>query len=158
MSWGIHSEFYLAKKNAGDMALFHQMIGDIYWKKTDTIWQCCVCEVLVHNGAFPKTWKHKNIWVFYIKIHLFNPKLTLFCVILHIDISDIQPPPLVVHRYVGAYPWHIAMNRLIGWKHKNIWYLTLHMLKNMSLVWAFCSHTSTFSFSVFTYIYYFDHF
>jgi hypothetical protein len=24
--------------------------------------------------------------------------------------------------------------------------------------WAFCSHTSTFSFSVFTYIYYFDHF
>ncbi len=27
-----------------------------------------------------------------------------------------------------------------------------------TLKWAFCSHTSTFSFSVFTYIYYFDHF
>ena len=32
-SCGIHLAFSLAKKNAGDLALFHQMIGDIYWKK-----------------------------------------------------------------------------------------------------------------------------
>jgi hypothetical protein len=29
-SWGIHLAFSLAKKIAGDLALFHQMIGDIY--------------------------------------------------------------------------------------------------------------------------------
>jgi hypothetical protein len=58
---GIHLAFSLASKNAGDMALFHRMIGDIYWKKKENIWQCCVCEVLVHNGAFPKTLKNKNI-------------------------------------------------------------------------------------------------
>jgi hypothetical protein len=34
---------------------------------------------------------------FYIKIRLFNPKLTLFCIFLHMDISDIQPPPPVVY-------------------------------------------------------------
>ncbi len=37
------------------------------------------------------------------------------------DISFIQPPPppLVVYRYVGAYPWHTAMNRLIGHTRSN---------------------------------------
>jgi hypothetical protein len=29
-SCGIHLAFSLAKKNAGDLALFHRMIGDIY--------------------------------------------------------------------------------------------------------------------------------
>jgi hypothetical protein len=33
MSCSIHLAFSLVKKNAGDLALFHQMIGDIYWKK-----------------------------------------------------------------------------------------------------------------------------
>jgi hypothetical protein len=41
--------FSLAKKNAGDLALFHRMIRDIYWTKTDNIWGSCVCEVSVHN-------------------------------------------------------------------------------------------------------------
>ncbi len=36
---------------------------------------------------------------------------------------------------------------------------TLQALGDLrDVFWAFCSHTSTFSFSVFTYIYYFDHF
>jgi hypothetical protein len=48
-SCGIHLAFSLAKKIAGDLALFHRMIGDIYWKKTENIWHCCVCEVSVHN-------------------------------------------------------------------------------------------------------------
>ncbi len=30
MSCSIHLAFSLAKKNAGDLALFYQMIGDIY--------------------------------------------------------------------------------------------------------------------------------
>ncbi len=56
---------------------------------------------------------------FWHKIRLFNPKFTLFCIFLHMDILDIRTPPPVVYRYVGAYPWHIAMNQLIGHTRSN---------------------------------------
>ncbi len=48
-SCGNYLAFSLAKNNAGDLALFDRMIGDIYWEKTKNICQCCVCEVSVHN-------------------------------------------------------------------------------------------------------------
>ncbi len=58
-------------------------------------------------GAFLKTQKHKDRWLFNIKIHLSNPKANPILRFWHMDVSDVQPPSPVVFRYVGTYPWHI---------------------------------------------------